>query len=56
MIEIAKKSRRQVTEDITKGGWGRGGWEKERMSNRRLILKSRLEIFLNNLLEVSQRG
>lgn len=52
MIEIAKRSRRQVTEDITKGG-GEGG---ERTSNRRLILKSRLEIFLSYLLEVSQRG
>lgn len=50
MIEIAKRSRRQVTEDITKE---RGG--RERMSNRRLMLKSRLEIFLSNLLEVSQR-
>lgn len=33
-----------------------GGGERARTNNRKLILKSRLEIFLSNLLEVSQRG
>lgn len=46
----------QKEQETGNRGYNKREGAREGTSNRRLILKSQLEIFLNNLLEVSQRG